>query len=357
VDLPGVAGGDGNINFYDSQTVLARSFGLDSDVWVRSWTAAGARTATNTNSKGSAAKPMYGKPALTVETSTTTATAPGKVWLCQAQISAGTVEQVVPGQTCSFPIYVSVLPGCSLSGMQFRGVVQAEGSAPAAGVVNFVPALGADSLTLLQGLTTSDLICVFPMVPSAAFSPVLQGDSNYIGDFQVEIPATAQTGQAYTLRFIRPDGAQDLSVPYVLESIPGTAWVKSGALRKVEQISDEWKTNFFGSVTNAQADADADPDGDGFTNLQEYIAGTNPTNGLSHLQFASPALTQDGSGTVEISWLTAPDKIYFLESAASLMDSNWTVVTNLTGDGYVQKVLGNHSKGETQFYRLRVQEP
>jgi len=356
VDLPGIAGGDGNIDFYDSQTVLARSFGLDSDIWVRSWTTNGIRTATNLNS--GVTKHALAKPAISISKRVTAVTpAPGKVWFCQARILAGTVEQAVPGQKISIPIYVSVLPGYSLSGMQFRAKVDAENYAPEAGTADFIPNLGSESLTLLQGASVSDLICVFPLIPAASFSPSLEGGSNYIGDFQFEVPATAQAGQAYTLHFIRPNGADDLTTPYTMESIPGTVWVKSAALRKAEQISDEWKTNFFGSVTNPLASADADPDGDGTSNLQEYIAGTNPTNAESHVQFLSSSVVQDGSGKVEMTWLSAPGKVYMLESTSSLVNPVWTLVTNLTGDGYVQKVSDTRGKGGTQFYRLKVQQP
>jgi alpha-L-rhamnosidase len=44
-------------------------------------------------------------------------------------------------------------------------------------------------------------------------------------------------------------------------------------------LSDVWETTYFGSIT-AQ-DGTGDPDGDGYTNLQEYTAGSNPTSAAS----------------------------------------------------------------------------
>jgi len=42
-------------------------------------------------------------------------------------------------------------------------------------------------------------------------------------------------------------------------------------------LPDAWQVQYFGCVTCPQAAPGADPDGDGFTNLQEFEAGTDPT--------------------------------------------------------------------------------
>jgi hypothetical protein len=48
-------------------------------------------------------------------------------------------------------------------------------------------------------------------------------------------------------------------------------------------LPDAWQTNYFGSINSPQAAPGADPDADGLTNLQEYLAGTNPTSAASAL--------------------------------------------------------------------------
>jgi len=71
-------------------------------------------------------------------------------------------------------------------------------------------------------------------------------------------------------------------------------------------ISDLWRLEYFGTTTiNNRTCATCDPDGDGYSNLQEYRFGTDPTNSVSH-----PATTNvppnlvawwkfdDGSGTI-----------------------------------------------------------
>lgn len=357
VDIENRAGGDGVINFYDSQTILARSFGLDTNTWIRSWTSSGVRTAHKlATSNLIPGGRRLAVSALTVDSASTAAAGPGKVWDRQAKIIAGTVENAAPGSLCSVPVYVNVMPGCTLSGLQFRAIMESTGSAPAIGQIDFTPSLGGDSLTVLQGESLNDIVCVFPMIPSPAFSPVLSA-SNYLGSIQFQLPANAQTGQTYTLRIRYPDGAQDLATPYLLESVPGAVWVGTSQQKAAEIISDQWKTNFFGSVTNVLADPNADPDGDGLSNLQEYLAGTDPTNAASRLQFLPFNTLPTGTNAVQVNWLSAPGKVYWLESATNLAQPTWTVVTHMTGDGYVQSVNVSRANARTQFYRLRVQAP
>ncbi|MSU59600.1 MAG: metallophosphoesterase family protein [Pedosphaera sp.] len=59
-------------------------------------------------------------------------------------------------------------------------------------------------------------------------------------------------------------------------------------------LPDAWETTY------GVSDPDADPDGDGLTNLQEYLANTNPTNAASALRITSAA--QDGSGHFQMTW-------------------------------------------------------
>src|ERR1039457_1403276 len=48
-----------------------------------------------------------------------------------------------------------------------------------------------------------------------------------------------------------------------------------------------WQMSYFGCLACPQAGAAADYDGDGFSNLQEYLAGTDPTNSASSFQIVS----------------------------------------------------------------------
>ena len=90
-------------------------------------------------------------------------------------------------------------------------------------------------------------------------------------------------------------------------------------------------------------------------NWQEYVAGTNPTNAQSKLQFTSAALNNVGVKDVGFTWLTAPGKTYILQSTPSLNKPVWTAVKTIVGDGNnYQFIESNYSAGP-RFYRLDLQ--
>ena len=81
----------------------------------------------------------------------------------------------------------------------------------------------------------------------------------------------------------------------------------------VSVISYAWLAQ-FGLPTDGSADF-TDPDGDGLNNWQEWLSGTDPTNGLSVLRLL-PA-TDDGSG-VNVTWRSITNRSYFLERSTNL---------------------------------------
>src|SRR5439155_16455458 len=78
-------------------------------------------------------------------------------------------------------------------------------------------------------------------------------------------------------------------------------------------LPDAWEQQYFGNPTNALA-AD-DSDGDGFSNLDEYIAGTHPKHADSYLRITQ---IQAGPGlSVTLTWPSAANCIYTVERASS----------------------------------------
>ncbi|MEW6157573.1 MAG: hypothetical protein AB1813_09080, partial [Verrucomicrobiota bacterium] len=120
----------------------------------------------------------------------------------------------------------------------------------------------------------------------------------------------------------------------------------------------EWRTNFFGDITNPGAAMNADPDGDGHLNWQEYLAGTHPLQADSKLQLRTPALTIENNQPVAIlKWISAPAKTYKIQSAASIANPNWeTVAENIAGDGHVLEIR-HAANQKARFYRILVFSP
>jgi sugar lactone lactonase YvrE len=353
--------GDGFITFLDWQHILFRSLGLETNNWVRFWTPGGVLSHQQVAwSPGGPPIPIGTppdppSPAKAVSKDGASASSlPAGVWFRQAALSAGTVANLLPGNTASIPLYVNVLPGYSLAGLQFRALLWPAAGAPLAAPLQFSPAAGIPPPAQYQGLAPNEIVCAWSLFDP--FSPPLQA-SNFLGSITFQVPPAAGKGQSYTLHFTGVDGAPDLNTQYQLESVPGSAWVASAALAPPQITSDEWKVYYFGSITNAMAADDADPAGDGVPNWEAYLAGTNPTNAASQFQFSGAALAPGAPQTINLSWLTAPGKYYVLETTPALGQTNWTPISTNLGDGNsLQLSLTNHFDS-VRFYRIQILQP
>jgi len=113
----------------------------------------------------------------------------------------------------------------------------------------------------------------------------------------------------------------DLSLAYSVQQFTGDS-VGDG-------IPDWWRqqyfsngaTNHFGNTTNSESCATCDPDGDGMNNLQEYLAGTVPTNGASYLRILS--VIPQGTNMV-VTWYTAGGHTNVLQAATATPDGSYT---------------------------------
>jgi hypothetical protein len=346
-DTANNVGGDGFITMLDWETILFRSLSLDTNNWVRYWTnsAAGAVLAHAPVGWTNGIAEPIGIPNIHPNL----VTPPGQVWVPNATFNAGTVSGLTPGGVASIPVSVTVQPGSTLQGMQFRAVVSPTGGAPVPAQIVFTPAAGIPSPTVLA-VSTNDIACFWPLPLGGNPGLGLQG-SNLVGSISFTVPAGAASGQSYSLHFVGADGVPNINTKYQLESVPGSAGIGS-AILTAQITSDEWRMSFFGSTTSPQAQDNADPDGDGVPNWQEYLAGTNPTNAASCLRLGS---TTGAAHQVNLTWLTAPGKNYVLQSSATLT-GGWTPVNSNSGDGNLFQVSVTNQTGSARFYRIQLQQ-
>jgi hypothetical protein len=341
LDAAGFVGGDGQIRFLDWNVILQRSLRMDTNNWARAWSTNGDLVDVPTTLTASKVVPQVLQPKL----------APTWPWYRQALIGAVSTGNAVPGRTVNVPVYVKLSDGATLSGVQFRAVVTPQGSAP---TLTQSPQLslasGVPGPTLQQSFTASDAGFGWAL---GSFN-YLSRSSNFLGWVTFTIPATAHSGQTYSVSFANAGGAPDLSVKYDFETRSACVAV-GGSAPPASICSDEWKVHFFGSLANPSAGDLADPDSDGVPNWMEYLAGTDPTDSNSRLQL-SGAASQAGKAQSQmvIHWLTAPGKTYEAQWSSSLSGGSWSTLATVSGDGTVASCSDTNSTPTVRYYRLHV---
>ena len=124
-------------------------------------------------------------------------------------------------------------------------------------------------------------------------------------------------------------------------------------------IPDWWMQLYFGHATGQAADksrATDDADGDGMSNLQEFLAGTNPTNSAS--AFRILAVAREGSD-LRVTWFTAGGHTNVVQAAPNLGAGYSDISSNvlITGSGgtttnYLD--VGGATNSPARFYRVRL---
>jgi hypothetical protein len=115
-------------------------------------------------------------------------------------------------------------------------------------------------------------------------------------------------------------------------------------------MPDHWE-NQYGLNPLNPFDADDDPDQDGMTNLAEYRAGTDPTDGLSALRFN---LAEYSAEEVRLGFVAMPDRSYSLQFRAAAGLGQWETLTTIPpGPNRQVEILQPVPSGSvSRFYRL-----
>ena len=130
-------------------------------------------------------------------------------------------------------------------------------------------------------------------------------------------------------------------------------------LKMVDTDSDglpDWWENE--TLANLAQSAAADGDGDGFTNLDEFLAGTDPTNPASHLAFSSLATASDGEGNhFVLSFPSVEDRSYRIQWSETLEAGSWTDLgAPVPGTGEILQVRDPNAvdNAAQRFYRMSL---
>jgi hypothetical protein len=162
------------------------------------------------------------------------------------------------------------------------------------------------------------------------------------------------TSNNWTMTGLVPSSTHSFRLDYVLAD--GRRSPLSGATANTTYgtlmwggIPYEWMTAYFGSDVFSWPAPGADSDGDGVSNLQEFMAGTIPTNSASVLR----SRLDNTSQGLFLKWNTEPGLMYQVQTTTDL--STWS---NLGGvrfaAGHLDSMfVGGDSVGYYRIIRLR----
>ena len=118
----------------------------------------------------------------------------------------------------------------------------------------------------------------------------------------------------------------------------------------------DWYETALGFNPNEPGDANGDFDGDGTSNLNEYLAATNPKSSSDVLRITS--IVRNGTDYL-ISFPVVDDRTYRLEYKTQLTDHDWIMVADYAANfSGLAQMTDSLAAGQTsRFYRVRFTGP
>lgn len=140
----------------------------------------------------------------------------------------------------------------------------------------------------------------------------------------------------------------------------GTTRLKTDLVQRPDTdgdgIGDAWETAYTGGLTTLAGNVDSD--GDGRTNLQEYLADTNPLVPDAAPSLAILGATRDASGdtTSHLQFDARATRSYVLQRSSTLLGGSWLGKDPILGTGALMD-LYPVTPGPRSFFRLAIQPP
>ena len=131
--------------------------------------------------------------------------------------------------------------------------------------------------------------------------------------------------------------------------------IASGVDTDGDGMADAWERQNFG---NLSASATADADGDGMSNMQEFLAGTNP-NDVNDKLAITVYTTTPGGTLAGVTWQSTPTRCYYIEKTLDLTSPMWfdSGLGLIAPDGASTARAFADTNAPNRFYRVRAVRP
>jgi hypothetical protein len=346
-----VAFGDTNLDVTDIYVTLRRS--LDPSLaWVRRSSFEGQPVAiTTSNLAFNTLVPTNGGSQCAVPASP----APGGSFAYkQSSVSFTAGDAIVSaGQTIQIPVTAGISGQYPLRVLGLNITVSPlEGAPSLAQPIQFTPAAGLGQPTI----TAAKYAANYSGVWLDSGIPGLSSNAT-IGMLTIQIPAGTSSSAAYAIHFDHASASPNGLAAFpkrtqtglvTLSDRLGSSWN--------DGIPDAWRLRYFGSVNNLLSAGSADADGDGHSNLQEFLAGTDPNDSQSVLKLLSKTAGTGATKTFVVRWPSVAAKHYVIERSISPFGSNWLPAGTATGTGWDMEFADPDTSTSARFYRVRVAE-
>ena len=172
-----------------------------------------------------------------------------------------------------------------------------------------------------------------------------------IGTLVVTLPAGVDLNTAYAVSFEHISGSPNGHGVMPKRVRDGLVTLRDRSESSLgDDLPDSWRLRHFGTLFNLLSHEDADADGDGVSNWAEFRAGTHPNDPASALKLRSGG----GGNGMALRWPTVDGKKYVVECSSSMLNGEWTVISDMIdGDGDDME-FSDTSEGGVRFYRVRL---
>ena len=226
---------------------------------------------------------------------------------------------------------------------------------------NHAPVINAATISLTAPATTNSLLAVVTSATDPDGDPISytyqwqqstdnSTFNNLTGQTASTLSAAFTIADDYYRVVIASNDGHTNGAPFT------TATVHVAVDADGNGINDDWEIQYFGRIGVAPT---GDADGDEMSNLQEFVAGIDPTNSAS--AFRITALAREGDD-IRVTWVMGPGKTNALQAGAGVASGSFSTnsfitiftVTNTVGTFTNYLDVGAAINIPASYYRVRL---